>query len=94
MHLGYSQLGPTIAPKVFAHLKPDSPGVVDDQHLLSKREQEVLKLVSQGRNNQEIAQMLHLTEGTVKNYITRIFNRLGVRDSIQAALWAQQNLLE
>jgi DNA-binding NarL/FixJ family response regulator len=35
-----------------------------------------LKLVGQGKNNQEIALLLHLTEGTVKNYVTRILSQL------------------
>ncbi len=94
---GYSQLDPTIALKVFSRLKP-SPQV--SQHL-SKREFDVLKLVGQGKNNQEVAQQLHLSAGTVKNYVTQILNKLEMRDSagvhaglrIQAALWSQQNLL-
>lgn len=94
VYLGYSQLGPTIAPKVFAQLKPQDrlPAEEIDQ-LLSKREQEVLSLIGQGRNNQEIAQTLYLTEGTVRNYVTRIMSQLKVRDRVQAALWAKQHLL-
>lgn len=94
VHLGYGQLSPTIAPKIFAHLKPLSSPNLDHQQLLSKREQEILKLIGQGKNNQEITRLLYLSEGTVKNYVTRILNRLGVRDRVQAALWAQQNLLD
>jgi DNA-binding NarL/FixJ family response regulator len=92
VHQGYSQLGPTIAPKVFAQLKPTTNRKIDELDLLSKREIEVLQLVGQGQNNQEIAQTLHLTEGTVKNYITTILSKLGMRDRIQVALWAQQHL--
>jgi DNA-binding NarL/FixJ family response regulator len=94
VHQGYSQLGPTIAPKVFAQLKPSAPSPqseVDTQ--LSKRQLEVLRLVGQGKNNQEIAQTLHITEGTVKGYINQILRELGARDRIQAVLWAQQHLL-
>jgi DNA-binding NarL/FixJ family response regulator len=54
---------------------------------------EVLRLIGQGRNNQEIAQDLYLTEGTVRNYVTRIISQLGVRDRVQTALWAKQHLL-
>jgi DNA-binding NarL/FixJ family response regulator len=92
---GYSQLGPTIAPKVFAQLKPrvDSSSKLDDVNRLSKRQLDVLKLVGQGKNNQEIAQTLCITEGTVKGYINQILRELGVRDRIQAVLWAQQHLL-
>jgi DNA-binding NarL/FixJ family response regulator len=93
VHLGYSQLSPTIAPKVFARLKPNPDSQVNPRHLLSDRELEVLKLVAQGKNNQEIAQTLHLQKGTVKNYITRILSQLEARDRIAAVIWAQQNLL-
>ncbi len=52
----------------------------------------MLKLVGQGKNNLEIAQELHLSEETVKNYVTQILNKLEMRDRM-AALWAQRNLL-
>jgi DNA-binding NarL/FixJ family response regulator len=90
---GYSQLSPTIAPKVFSQIKPSTAQKLDSDDLLSKREIEVLKLVGQGNNNKEIATALHLSEGTVKNYVTQIFSKLGARDRIQAVLWAQKNLL-
>jgi DNA-binding NarL/FixJ family response regulator len=92
VHLGYGQLSPAIAPKVFSNLKPN-PAPSAAYQGLSPREQEILKRVGQGRNNQEIAQELHLSEGTVRNYVTQILSQLGMRDRIQAALWAhQQNL--
>ncbi len=88
---GYSQLGPTIALKVFAQLKSPSPQdclLVD----LSKREIDVLKLVGAGQNNQEIAQALYLSEGTVKNHVTQILSKMNLRDRVQVALWAQKHL--
>ncbi len=93
LHKGYSQLGPTIAPKVFAQLNPISPSQkANYQEAFSAREIEILTLLAQGKNNREIASLLHLTEGTVKNHLTNIFIQLGVRDRTQAALWAQKNL--
>lgn len=92
LHQGYSQLGSTIAHKVFAQLNPPPPVKNSYQQLLSERELEVLTLVAQGKNNREIARALHLTEGTVKNYVSQILARLGVRDRTQAALWAKQNI--
>ena len=89
----HTQLGSTIAPKVFSHLKPMVPTPqVNYQQLLSKREIEVLKLIGQGKTNQEIAQELYITEGTVKNYVTRILSQLEMRDRIQAVIWTQQHL--
>lgn len=94
VYLGYCQLGPTIAAKVIGQLKPNPSSLKLNYHyLLSQRELEVLKLMGQGKNNREIAQELHLTEGTVRNYVSQIFSQLGVRDRIQAVLWAQQHLL-
>jgi DNA-binding NarL/FixJ family response regulator len=91
VHQGYSQLGPTIAPKVFAQLN-QAPPKVESHYRLTERELEVLTLLGQGKNNREIAKTLFLTEGTVKNHVTRILSELGMRDRTQAALWAQENL--
>jgi DNA-binding NarL/FixJ family response regulator len=91
LHRGHSQLGPTIAPKVFAHIQPQAASTTP-KLALSERELEVLKLLGQGKTNREIAKLLHITEGTVRNYISRILTELGVGDRTQAALWAQQNL--
>jgi DNA-binding NarL/FixJ family response regulator len=93
LHQGFSQLGPTIAPKVFAQINPAACEKESTTHpALTQREAEILTLLGRGKNNREIAQTLHLTEGTVKNYITRILGQLGLRDRTQAALWAQENL--
>ena len=89
---GYSQLSPTVALKAFSYLQPVSTSSTAPLDKLSKRETEVLKLVGQGMNNQEIATELHLSEGTVKNYVTQVLSKLKMRDRIQAALWAQKHL--
>jgi DNA-binding NarL/FixJ family response regulator len=94
LYQGHCQLDSTVAAKVFAQLNPPVLSKQKDKrHLFSDREIEILKLLGKGQNNREIAQTLHLTEGTIKNYITNIFCQLGVRDRTQAALWAKQNLL-
>jgi DNA-binding NarL/FixJ family response regulator len=92
-HLGYGQLSPTVAAKVFNQMSAKPSGEVIDQSQLSKREWEILKLIGQGKNNQEIAEILHLSDGTVRNYVTRILSQLDLRDRIQAVLWAQQHLI-
>ena len=53
---------------------------------LSERELEILAVLAGGASNREIAQKLHITEGTVKNHVTNILGKLGVRDRTQAAL--------
>jgi DNA-binding NarL/FixJ family response regulator len=55
---------------------------------LTHREQDVLRLISQGRSNKEIARELHITEGTVKGHVSIILAKLGVSDRTQAALYA------
>ncbi len=61
---------------------------------LSSREQDVLRLVTAGLANKQIARRLGIAERTVKAHLTNIFGRIGVSDRTQAALWAQQHLRE
>ena len=56
--------------------------------LLTRREQEILALVSTGKNNQEIAGILYIATGTVRVHIHTILSKLGVRDRTQAAILA------
>lgn len=57
-------------------------------HELTKREIAILRLVGEGKNNHEIAQELHLTVGTVKNYVSHLFTKLDLRDRTQLAIYA------
>ncbi len=92
---GFGQLDPAIALKVFARI----PEPVNTQssalailEQFNHSEIEILKQISKGKNNREIALDLHLTEGTVKNYVTNILTCLNLRDRLQIAVWATQNL--
>ncbi len=58
---------------------------------LTGREREVLALVAEGIPNKLIARRLEITEGTVKAHLTRIFERIGVTDRTQAAIWAHRH---
>jgi DNA-binding NarL/FixJ family response regulator len=55
---------------------------------LTEREAGILRLIAEGRSNKEIAAALYLTEGTIKGYVSTIFDKLGVADRTQAALYA------
>ena len=57
---------------------------------LTEREREILALVGQGASNRQIGERLYLQEGTVKNHISTILNKLRVRDRTQAALKARE----
>lgn len=58
---------------------------------LSGRETEVLELVARGYPNKRIARELHISEKTVKAHLTQVFQRIGVTDRTQAALWARDH---
>lgn len=58
---------------------------------LTEREVEVLRLVARGFNNADIAERLHLSEGTVRNHVSAIFAKLEVSDRTQAAVIAIQH---
>lgn len=91
---GGALIEPSVARKVlaeFARLAP--PARATEQALpepLSEREQEILRFLSLGLSNREIAGRLNLAEGTVKNYVTAILQKLGVRDRTQAAVRARE----
>ena len=53
---------------------------------LTEREREICRLIQDGRSNREIAAVLHITEGTVKNYLSNIYGTLGVRDRTALAV--------
>jgi DNA-binding NarL/FixJ family response regulator len=92
---GESFLQPSIASKVVAEFSrlaevsaptPITESPVED---LSEREIQVLRLLASGASNKEISVALNLAEGTVKNHVTNVLGKLGVRDRTQAALQAK-----
>ena len=64
-----------------------------DSYDLSEHEIEVLKLLANGATNREIANELFISLGTVKNHVSNILGRLGLRDRVQAALFARDHHL-
>lgn len=86
---GRTFVDPNVAGKLFACVS--GGGAASDPALaagLSARERDVVKLLTRGMNNADIAHRLHLSEGTVRNYISSIFDKLGVADRTQAAIVA------
>ena len=101
---GESPLQPSVAAKLVARLThprpaaqpaaPAAPGhtagggmPVDE---LTEREREILGYLGRGDSNREIGEALYITEGTVKNHVSSILSKLGLRDRTQAALWARE----
>ena len=86
---GKNYIDPAVAGKLLDHISRGT--TVPNLSLLtslSERELEVLRLLAHGFNNPDIAQRLYLSEGTVRNYVSAIFNKLGVSDRTQAAVLA------
>jgi DNA-binding NarL/FixJ family response regulator len=89
-HGGGVLIPPPIAAKVVAELRRRG-GDATPHEPLTAREEEILGLVARGLSNREIAETLYLSEGTVKNALSRIYAKLRARDRTQAALWAVQH---
>jgi DNA-binding NarL/FixJ family response regulator len=92
---GESILEPSVAAKVIAEFTRVSrlvPSAKMKQLVdpLSERELEILGWIARGASNKEIADQLFIAEGTVKNHMTNILGKLGVRDRTQAALKARE----
>lgn len=92
---GESILEPSVAAKVIAEFTRVSSMLPSTQmeqltESLSERELEILGMIARGASNKEIANQLFITEGTVKNHVTHILGKLGVRDRTQAALKARE----
>lgn len=72
--------------KMQANAAPDSLSTTG----LTNREIEVLRLIATGATNREVADYLVISEGTVKNHLSNIFSRLGLRDRTQAVMYARE----
>jgi DNA-binding NarL/FixJ family response regulator len=102
-HTGIYQLDPSVAGKLISAFQRvdliserSSGEAVSGQpslEALTDREREVLRLIATGATNREIAAQLVVSEGTVKNHVSNILSRLGLRDRTQAAIYARDHHL-
>ncbi|MDP9793287.1 DNA-binding NarL/FixJ family response regulator [Catenuloplanes nepalensis] len=91
-HAGIGQHDDAALRRLAAALPRTAPPVAPPVRAgLTGREIDVLRLVAQGATNREIARRLFVSEGTVKNHISHILTRLGLRDRTQAALHARDH---
>jgi len=87
---GHAVYGPGVAERLRALLTagPSSSPIAFPQ--LASRERDVLDLLAAGASNVEIARRLHLSDKTVRNYVSTVFAKLGVRDRAQAIVRARE----
>jgi len=93
VHSGESLLAPTLTRRMIESYL-DRPRPKDAAQprleLLTTREQEVLRLLARGLTNAEIARDLYVSETTVKTHVSRVLMKLGLRDRVQAVIYAYQ----
>ncbi|WP_455542702.1 response regulator transcription factor [Intestinibacter sp.] len=88
---GNITLDKNIISKVISHNNSNSSIDVKTEYMLSDKEINIIKLISKGLSNKEISSELFLSEGTIKNNITNILNKLNLRDRTQIAIFAFKN---
>jgi DNA-binding NarL/FixJ family response regulator len=96
VHRGDAVIAPSTTRRLLDHVAPGLPaddGTEDPLGPLTEREREVLLQVARGSSNAEIAAELFLSEGTVKTHVSRVLNKLGLRDRVQAVVWAYEQRL-
>jgi DNA-binding NarL/FixJ family response regulator len=68
--------------------KPKQPQAEPLKRHLTLREKQIVELVKQAKLNKEIAYILHLSEGTIKEYLNKIFRKLDVKNRTELAVWS------
>jgi DNA-binding NarL/FixJ family response regulator len=86
---GGAPLSPSVAAQL---LRQGGAQLAPTASSLTPRESEILRLIAQGHTNKQIARQLGISEKTVKTHCSRLFQRIGVVDRTQAAVWATRNL--
>jgi DNA-binding NarL/FixJ family response regulator len=89
---GQSYVSPTLAARILNAMREGGPkreeNPLDD---LSKREEDILRLVAEGKSNKEVGRALDLQEKTVKHYMTTILQKLHLRNRVEAAVMAREH---
>lgn len=90
---GQSYVSPALAGRILNAMRAGAAAraanPIDD---LSKREEDILRLVAEGKSNKEVGLALELQEKTVKHYMTSILQKLHVRNRVEAAVFAREHL--
>ena len=94
VYQGQAMINPDIASKVlkfFSKLAVNNETIhvpIENIKMITKNEWTIIKEVSKGKSNKEIAKDLSFSEGTVRNYLSNILDKLELRDRTQLAIWA------
>jgi DNA-binding NarL/FixJ family response regulator len=92
---GQSLIDPALTERVFAEVRRAARAQESSAFAsLTEQERHVLDLVADGKTNRQIAAELHLGEGTVRNYVSNIFSKLGVSNRAEAAAYATKHNLK
>ena len=84
---GQTVFGDEITGKLPTLLHQSTPSIDLDKFDITEKEMEIIKQVAEGLNNKEIAEALFLSEGTVRNYLSTILEKLNLRDRTQLAIF-------
>lgn len=90
---GDSLLAPSVTRRIIEEFarQPVSPARAEALDRLTEREGEVLRSLARGRTNAEIAAELYVAEATVKTHVSNVFSKLGLRDRLQAVVYAYES---
>jgi DNA-binding NarL/FixJ family response regulator len=91
IHRGEGIIAPAVAAPLLERLRTGPNGREEAQAKLSPSQLEILRLMAEGLSNKEIAARVHLSEHTVKSHTQEIFQKLEVRNRVQAALRASRS---
>ena len=89
---GRSYVSPGLAGRLLLAMRGKGAAAPNPLADLSRREEDILKLVAQGRSNKEVGRDLNIQEKTVKHYMTSILQKLQVRNRVEAAMLAREHL--
>lgn len=88
---GDALISPSVTVRLLRRLASTRPPAAVARDQLSERELDIARGVARGRTNQEIAAELFISLSTVKTHITRIQNKLGLRNRVEIAVWSWEN---
>jgi two-component system nitrate/nitrite response regulator NarL len=89
---GQSYVSPGLAGRLLVAMRAKGGQPANPLAELSRREEDILKLVAQGKSNKEVGRDLSIQEKTVKHYMTSILQKLQVRNRVEAAMLAREHL--